>query len=719
MTVAITPVNHGSAPGDDTGSTGYAAFQQINTNEAALKASIETLQGRYWLLDNTARALAIGERVVSEAHAGITHTLPATFTLSATALSDIWVWNTDSNSDVTLDTTGTDELFLTGTGQGAGVAITLSPGQLAICSPRVTDVSWNVVVITDWSSGNATASITTTGALSAGATTVTTFTSTGIDDNATSERLQIADASIAVGDESSAEEYGIHLRTTTDGYLKLAGGSGRNSGANIVLHGQATSGTVNDVQFRANTSDTLYYDDSASSWDFQANDITTTGDISATTGKLSCGSVLAASSTDLSGHLSLYGTTYGINVESGVINFVRNGTLELTCAVSSWDFQDNAITTTGALTCAAFTSTGIDDNTTAERVQIADADLNFGPNDTSTYELDRLSNTGALGISGGSGISAGASLTMWGGSHGTLANDIRFRANSSTELYYDDSASSWNFQANAITTTGALTCGTFTSTGIDDNASGERLQIGSSNIQFGTTGTADYGLYKPDSTGGLDINGGTNSNTGGGIRLYGSTHGSFANDIALRGGGNSELYYDHSASSWDFQANDINTTGIITATGGSIISTIDFRCTVGINDTSDIGFGDTGNAWMAGISYSNGSGGEHLDIWTTGGAGCYFHSSSSSTARDIDLYANTTTQLYYDDSASDWDFQANTITWSFTTQDLPFFNFVATANADAVSAISTLNTSGATTDHIQIDLNGTKAWIAVSTNNPS
>lgn len=53
------------------------------------------------------------------------------------------------------------------------------------------------------------------------------------------------------------------------------------------------------------------------------------------------------------------------------------------------------------------------------------------------------------------------------------------------------------------------------------------------------------------------------------------------------------------------------------------------------------------------------------------------------------------------------------------TTDGGFFNFTATADADTTSAISTLNTSGATTDHIQIELNGTKAWIAVSTNNPS
>lgn len=46
-------------------------------------------------------------------------------------------------------------------------------------------------------------------------------------------------------------------------------------------------------------------------------------------------------------------------------------------------------------------------------------------------------------------------------------------------------------------------------------------------------------------------------------------------------------------------------------------------------------------------------------------------------------------------------------------------DFRGTAGADTTSTISTHNTSGATTDHIQIEINGTKAWIAVSTNNPS
>lgn len=62
---------------------------------------------------------------------------------------------------------------------------------------------------------------------------------------------------------------------------------------------------------------------------------------------------------------------------------------------------------------------------------------------------------------------------------------------------------------------------------------------------------------------------------------------------------------------------------------------------------------------------------------------------------------------------------AEAIALDVTTLDKGFINFVATADADATSAISTFTTSGATTHHIQISLNGTPAWIACSTTDPS
>ena len=62
---------------------------------------------------------------------------------------------------------------------------------------------------------------------------------------------------------------------------------------------------------------------------------------------------------------------------------------------------------------------------------------------------------------------------------------------------------------------------------------------------------------------------------------------------------------------------------------------------------------------------------------------------------------------------------AQAIALDVGAQDIGFINFVASADGDATSAISTLTTSGATTHHIQISLNGTPAWVACSTTDPS
>lgn len=48
-----------------------------------------------------------------------------------------------------------------------------------------------------------------------------------------------------------------------------------------------------------------------------------------------------------------------------------------------------------------------------------------------------------------------------------------------------------------------------------------------------------------------------------------------------------------------------------------------------------------------------------------------------------------------------------------------FIDYQGTAAANSTDPISTLTTSGATTHHIQVEINGAKAWIAVSTNVPS
>ena len=65
----------------------------------------------------------------------------------------------------------------------------------------------------------------------------------------------------------------------------------------------------------------------------------------------------------------------------------------------------------------------------------------------------------------------------------------------------------------------------------------------------------------------------TTKDLGGNILLYGDTHASKAKDIEIRATTGVEAHYDDSASKWDFQANAISTSGVLTAVGTSLTGT--------------------------------------------------------------------------------------------------------------------------------------------------
>jgi hypothetical protein len=96
------------------------------------------------------------------------------------------------------------------------------------------------------------------------------FTSLGIDDNATKEVLEIADGTLKVG--ASGANYSITNKINDQNTI-FSGGSGETSGSNIVLFGGAHATLANDIQVRAGASIELRYDDSASTWDFQLNQV--------------------------------------------------------------------------------------------------------------------------------------------------------------------------------------------------------------------------------------------------------------------------------------------------------------------------------------------------------------------------------------------------------------------------------------------------------------
>lgn len=149
MAVTTYPIDLGTVPGDGLGDPARTGGTSINTSVANLDAAVEYLQSRGYDTRNFSDTIAIGDRMVCTAHAGITLTLPATVDfLSTTSYNDIWIFNFDTDSDVTIAPDGTDQLYLQSVGQGAGTSITLSPGYLAIIFDRETAAgSWDVAIV--------------------------------------------------------------------------------------------------------------------------------------------------------------------------------------------------------------------------------------------------------------------------------------------------------------------------------------------------------------------------------------------------------------------------------------------------------------------------------------------------------------------------------------------------------------------------------------------
>ena len=147
MALVLTDIGVGTTEGDSTGDKARVGGLAINANNALIETAIEFLQGRNWTIRNTTlNPLVIGARYMANNHAGITFTLPAVFSVSATALSDIWVANADDAASVTLTPASGDALFVAGVTLGVDATYALPFGKIAILSPRTTDSEWDVVL---------------------------------------------------------------------------------------------------------------------------------------------------------------------------------------------------------------------------------------------------------------------------------------------------------------------------------------------------------------------------------------------------------------------------------------------------------------------------------------------------------------------------------------------------------------------------------------------
>ena len=190
--------------------------------------------------------------------------------------------------------------------------------------------------------------------------------------------------------------------------------------------------------------------------------LTTTATQVATGGITSGSSIL--SDTDSTDSL---GST-GVRWLKGWFDTLTAGTLTIgsgsvTDSSGAISFSNENLTTTGTLACGALTSTGIDDNATAERFQVADTIITIGDAGSTgdTFSFAQAQSAGVLAITGSNNITTGTNLRMYGGTH-SQTGDLLLRKDTTTTLHYDFSASKFNFQANAIATTGTLTAGDLT-----------------------------------------------------------------------------------------------------------------------------------------------------------------------------------------------------------------------------------------------------------------
>ena len=344
------------------------------------------------------------------------------------------------------------------------------------------------------------------------------------------------------GDISAADvkASSIHQKVANSALL-INGGDFTTGGAALWLYG-ASHANAYDLDFQA-AGTQLYYDHSASSWDFQSNDIFTEGDMKAGNITLNGGvfNEFGIGTLELNGagaKIILEGDTssfpYDIRMYGSALE------LEYDHSASQWDFQSNNIITDG--------------NIDANHIVLSPG--------TSPATIKHGSDAGSINIQGGntSGVGAGAALKLFGGTN-TYAGDVQFFNNTTLSLEYDDSASEWDFQANAITTNGNVfgADGTFSGGITTPSITGNSLSFYPVDIND-TVFETEGNIFRAIDTGYLTLSGGSSGVTGANFVLYGATHAN-AKDFAFRASSTTELYYDDTASSWDFQANDIVTTG--------------------------------------------------------------------------------------------------------------------------------------------------------------
>lgn len=107
------------------------------------------------------------------------------------------------------------------------------------------------------------------------------------------------------------------------------------------------------------------------------------------------------------------------------------------------------------------------------------------------------------------------------------------------------------------------------------------------------------------------------------------------------------------------------------------------------------------------------------DSLTTGSIVRFSSNSASASSRNLVVVTNFNASATSATVANFRQDAANQVMILDQNAASSFIDYQGTAAANATDPISTLTTSGATTHHLQIEINGVQAWVAASTTDPS
>ena len=148
----------------------------------------------------------------------------------------------------------------------------------------------------------------------------------------------------------------------------------------------------------------------------------------------------------------------GVNFNGSAPITVTAAAVTLTGDTLKSTVLTSSLTTVGALNSGSITSdfgtinNGGSSITTTGLISGGDLTLSAANPEVLGGDAD-----GIMYISPSTSTVLGGNIALYGNTHASKAKDIEFRDTAGVELHYDSSGSLWDFQANAISTTGTIT----------------------------------------------------------------------------------------------------------------------------------------------------------------------------------------------------------------------------------------------------------------------